>query len=65
VEEGVSVRDLRGLLEALSTVAQTEKDALNLAEYARSQMRRALTFRLTAGSGSSTSSCSTRSSKRR
>jgi len=32
-------------------VAQSEKDALNLAEYARSQMRRALTFRLTAGLG--------------
>jgi type III secretion protein V len=51
VEESVSVRDLRGILEALATVAQTEKDALNLAEYARSHMRRALTFRLTAGLG--------------
>jgi type III secretion protein V len=51
VEEGVSVRDLRGILESLSTVAATEKDPLNLAEYARSQMRRALTFRLTAGTG--------------
>jgi type III secretory pathway component EscV len=38
-------------LEALATVAQSEKDALSLAEYARSQMRRALTFRLTAGLG--------------
>ncbi len=52
VEERVSVRDLRGILEALSTVASTEKDALNLAEYARSQMRRAITFRLTAGRAS-------------
>jgi len=51
VEEGVSVRDLRGILEALSTVASTEKDALNLAEYARSQMRRAITYRLTEGAG--------------
>jgi type III secretion protein V len=49
VEERVSVRDLRGILEALSTVASTEKDPLNLAEYVRSQMRRAITFRLTAG----------------
>ncbi|HEY6463265.1 MAG TPA: flagellar biosynthesis protein FlhA, partial [Polyangiaceae bacterium] len=51
VEERLSVRDLRGILESLSAVATTEKDPLNLAEYARSQMRRAITFRLTAGSG--------------
>ncbi len=51
VEEGVSVRDLRGVLEALSSVAATEKDPLNLAEYVRSQVRRAITFRLTAGVG--------------
>jgi type III secretion protein V len=51
VEERVGVRDLRGILESLSAVAMTEKDPLNLAEYARSQMRRAITFRLTAGVG--------------
>jgi type III secretion protein V len=51
VEEGISVRDLRGILESLSTVAATEKDPLTLAEYVRSQMRRAITFRLTAGLG--------------
>jgi type III secretion protein V len=51
VEEGVGVRDLRGILEALSTFAVTEKDPLNLAEYVRSQMRRAITFRLTGGHG--------------
>ena len=51
VEERLSVRDLRSILEALSTVASTEKDALNLAEYVRSQMRRTITYRLTAGSG--------------
>ena len=45
------MRDLRGILEALSAVAATEKDPLNLAEYVRSQMRRAITFRLTAGAG--------------
>jgi type III secretion protein V len=49
VEESISVRDLRSVLEALSTVAAAEKDPLNLAEYVRSQMRRAITFRLTAG----------------
>jgi type III secretion protein V len=51
VEEDVSVRDLRSILEALSSVAATEKDPLNLAEYVRSQARRAITFRLTAGAG--------------
>jgi type III secretion protein V len=51
VEERVSVRDLRGILEALSTVAAAEKDPLNLAEYVRTQLRRAITFRLTAGLG--------------
>ena len=51
VEERIGVRDLRGILESLSAIATTEKDPLNLAEYARSQMRRAITFRLTAGVG--------------
>jgi len=51
VEERICVRDLRGVLESLSTVANTEKDPLGLAEYARSQMRRAITYGLTGGSG--------------
>jgi type III secretion protein V len=51
VEEGVGVRDLRSILEALSTAAGAEKDPLNLAEYVRTQMRRAITFRLTGGAG--------------
>jgi type III secretion protein V len=51
VEERIGVRDLRGILESLSAVAATDKDPLNLAEYARSQMRRAITFRLTGGLG--------------
>ena len=49
VEERVSVRDLRAILEALSSVAAAEKDPLNLAEYVRSQLRRAITFQLTGG----------------
>jgi type III secretion protein V len=49
VEEGISVRDLRGVLEALASVAANEKDALNLTEYVRTHMRRAITHRLTAG----------------
>jgi type III secretion protein V len=49
VEEGVGVRDLRAILEALSSVANTEKDPLNLTEFVRGQLRRATTYRLTAG----------------
>lgn len=51
VEEGVSVRDLKGILESLAQVANADKDPLNLAEYVRSQMRRALTFEATGGTG--------------
>ena len=49
VEEKVQIRDLRAILEALSSVAGNEKDALQLAEFVRSQLRRAITFRLTKG----------------
>ncbi len=51
VEERISVRDLRSILESLSTAATSEKDPLNLTEYVRSQLRRAITFRLTGGAG--------------
>ncbi|HSQ66311.1 MAG TPA: flagellar biosynthesis protein FlhA [Polyangiaceae bacterium] len=50
VEERISVRDLRAILEALAVVASTEKEPLNLAEFVRGQLRRAITFRLTRGS---------------
>ncbi len=49
VEEGVSVQDLRGILEALSSVASTEKDPLQLSEYLRSQLRRPITHHLARG----------------
>ncbi|MGC4088681.1 MAG: flagellar biosynthesis protein FlhA [Polyangiaceae bacterium] len=49
LEERVSVRDLRAILEALSAVAQSEKDPLNLAEFVRSQLRRPITHGLTRG----------------
>ena len=52
VEERVSIRDLRAILEALASAASTEKDPLNLTELVRSQLRRALTFRLTRGASS-------------
>jgi type III secretion protein V len=49
VEERIPIRDLRAILEALATVAASEKDPLNLAEFTRGQLRRAITFRLTRG----------------
>ncbi|MGE3674976.1 MAG: FHIPEP family type III secretion protein [Polyangiaceae bacterium] len=49
LEEGVSIRDLKGVLESLSQVANTDKDPLNLTEFVRSQMRRTLTHELTQG----------------
>ncbi|MBX3193090.1 MAG: FHIPEP family type III secretion protein [Labilithrix sp.] len=49
LEERVSIRDLRAILEALASMASTEKDPLNLTELVRAQLRRALTFRLTGG----------------
>jgi type III secretion protein V len=51
VEEGISIRDLKGILESLAQVAGVDKDPLNLTEFVRSQMRRSLTHELTGGSG--------------
>lgn len=49
LEERVSIRDLRAILEALALLAATEKDPLTLTELVRAQLRRALTFKLTQG----------------
>jgi type III secretion protein V len=49
VEERVSIRDLRAVLEALSLVGNSERDPLNLAEFVRSQLRRPITHALTGG----------------
>jgi len=49
VEERVSVRDLRAILEALALVGAAEKDPLTLAEFVRLQLRRPLTHSLTRG----------------
>jgi type III secretion protein V len=49
VEEGVSVRDLQAVLEALSLMASSEKSAQLLAEFVRSQLQRATSYRLTHG----------------
>jgi type III secretion protein V len=50
VEERVSIRDLRAILEALAQVAGADRDPLNLAEFVRAQLRRPLTHQLTGGS---------------
>ncbi len=49
VEERVSVRDLRAILEALSLVGAAEKDPLTLAEFVRLQLRRPISHSLTRG----------------
>jgi type III secretion protein V len=49
VEERVSIRDLRAILEALSIVGAAEKDPLTLAEFVRAQLRRPITHALTGG----------------
>lgn len=51
VEEQVSVRDLRLILEALASAPAADRDALSLTEIVRSHLRRATTFRLVGGSG--------------
>jgi type III secretion protein V len=49
VEERISIRDLRAILEALALIGGSEKDALNLTEFTRSQLRRPITHALTRG----------------
>ncbi len=51
VEEGISIRDLRGILESLSVRSAIDKDPLNLTELVRADLRRPITFRLTGGGG--------------
>ncbi len=51
VDEGVSVRDLQAILEALSVAAPAEKDAQKLTEFVRTQLNRAISFKLTQGGG--------------
>ncbi|MCS6901972.1 MAG: flagellar biosynthesis protein FlhA [Polyangiaceae bacterium] len=49
IEERISIRDLRTILEALAIHAPQERDPLALAELLRGHFRRATTFRLTGG----------------
>jgi len=52
LEEQISVRDLRTILEAIAPMATTDKDPLVLAETARIALKRAMTHRLTNGARS-------------
>lgn len=45
VQEGISIRDLKSILEALSEWGRVEKDATQLTEYVRAAMRRYISFR--------------------
>ncbi|MET0753984.1 MAG: type III secretion system export apparatus subunit SctV [Pyrinomonadaceae bacterium] len=45
VQEGISIRDLKSILEALSEWGRVEQDAMHLTEYVRGAMRRYISFR--------------------
>lgn len=49
VEEGIGVRNLRAILQALATATAADKDPLALTEMVRSHLKRATTFQLTGG----------------
>lgn len=45
VQEQISIKDLRTILEALSEWAQTEKDTVLLTEYVRSSLKRYISYK--------------------
>ncbi|MBN2479903.1 MAG: type III secretion system export apparatus subunit SctV [Parachlamydiales bacterium] len=49
VQEQVSIKDLRTILEALSEWAQTEKDVVLLTEYIRSSLKRYISYKYSQG----------------
>lgn len=49
IQEQVSIKDLRTILEALSEWAQTEKDTVLLTEYVRSSLKRYISFKYSQG----------------
>ncbi len=51
LEEGVSLRNLRGILEAVANWAPKEKDPLLLTEYVRTELSRQISFQNTQGTG--------------
>ena len=49
VQEQVSIKDVRTILEALSEWAQTEKDTVLLTEYVRSSLKRYISYKYSLG----------------
>ncbi len=49
VQEQVSIKDLRTILEALSEHAQSEKDTVHLTEYVRSSLKRYISYKYSQG----------------
>lgn len=49
VQEQVSIKDLRTIMEALSEWGQTEKDTVLLTEYVRSSLRRYISYKYSQG----------------
>ena len=49
IQEQISIKDLRTILEALSEWAQTEKDTVLLTEYVRSSLRRYISYKYSLG----------------
>src|SRR5919112_1108646 len=49
VDEGISIRDVKSVLDALSEWGRIEKDPVMLTEYVRSSMKRYISFRYTGG----------------
>jgi type III secretion protein V len=49
VQEQISIKDLRTILESLSEWAQTEKDTVLLTEYVRSSLKRYISYKYSQG----------------
>jgi type III secretion protein V len=49
IQEQISIKDLRTIMEALSEWAQTEKDTVLLTEYVRSSLKRYISFKYSQG----------------
>lgn len=49
IQEQISVRDLRTILESLAEWAQTEKDTVLLTEYVRSSLKRYISYKFSLG----------------
>lgn len=49
IQEQISVKDLRTIMESLSEWAQTEKDTVLLTEYVRSSLKRYISYRYSQG----------------